>query len=143
MIQLFFALFLNTQAPPCQDFEGNILPVNNAQVLYWKSNTPNQYLDRGHIYGRVGTVYPDKNGHKHFQAIIDGGTIEIVYNDSFGSPVIKTGDVVESCGDYITSNKATAKYPPSPDKAILHWVHRSNNPNNHPHGYLRINEINY
>lgn len=144
MIQLFFALFLNTQAPPCQDFEGNILPVNNAQVLYWKSNKPNQYLDRGHIKGIIGTVYKGKPSHDHFQAIMDNhDTIEIIYNVSFGKlPAIKSGMTVEACGDFINSFASTPKYPPSPDGAILHWVHRSNN-NKHPHGYLRINETNY
>jgi len=122
----------------CLGATGQPLPVNNAQVLFWEANTSNQYLDRGHVLGFVGANYGDRNGHIHFQIVMQGaGTIEAVYNNEFGAlPQIKKGMAVEACGDYITSNAPTGSYQASPDGAIIHWIHRSNG--NHLSGYLRL-----
>lgn len=123
----------------CLDNDGNILPINNSQVIEWKHNTPNQFLERGHVLGRITKIYPDKSGHDHFQVNIDGrDTIEFVYNEDFGGlPQLKTGMIAEGCGDYITSNVPTSKYPASPDGAILHWIHMSTG--RHLHGFLKLN----
>ena len=123
-------------APACLDASGQELQTNNDQVLQWKSSTPNQTLKRGHVAGVLTLAYPDRNGHSHFEIKIgptSTDTLEIVYNISFGAlPQLHPGMAVEVCGDYITSNAATQQYPtPSPDGAIMHWIHR--NPSGHGH----------
>ena len=119
------------------------LKINNAQVLLWKSSTKNQYHNRGHVTGTLLYTYPDKNGHDHFQVQIgenNKDTIEVIYNQSFGPiPPLANGASFEACGDYITSNADTPKYPSSPDGAILHWVHKSSNEKSHDSGFLIIN----
>lgn len=128
--------------PDCLDHDGS-LPVNNEEVLNWKDTTRNTYLARGHVHGVVTQVYPDRNGHHHFQLRIGKGkddTIEIIYNEAFGStPGIEEGTDVEACGDYITSNAQNGPYPASPDGAILHWVHMSPRPERHLSGYIAVN----
>jgi hypothetical protein len=130
--------FASDPIPDCMD-HGQILPLNNAQVLSWKSTTANQFLARGHISGTLGKIYPDHSGHNHFQVIIGSNpndTIEVIYNQSFGALApLNPGSVIEACGDYITSN-AASKYPASPDGAILHWVHKGTG--SHDGGYVDI-----
>lgn len=131
------------QLPTCPA-RGQDLAVNNEQVLMWKKSTPNQYLSRAHIQGRVVKVYSDKSGHDHFSVQIGThaeDTVEVIYNQSFGAiPDVRDGMITEACGDYITSNKQAGHYPPSPDGAIVHWVHY--NPGNrdkiHESGYLAL-----
>jgi hypothetical protein len=55
--------------------------------------------------------------------------IEVIYSLAFGPAphVPAVGAHMVACGDYITSNK-DAKYPASPDGAVIHWIHRSKNP---------------
>ena len=132
---------------PCLDKQGRELPVINEQVLKWKASTPNQFQERARIKGVIRDVYPNRNGHYHFNALIGSGekdTLEIVYNISFGEvDNIVPGLSIEACGDYITSNAPTQVYQPSPDGAIIHWIHRSPNPRRHHHGYMKINDVLY
>ena len=90
-------------------------------------------------------IFPDHSGHRHFSLKIgpaDDNHIEVIYNLSFGNlPVPHLGDNVEACGDYITSIAQTGSYPPSPDGAIIHWVHRS--PSGHDSGYVILNGTKY
>ena len=136
-----FALAHADTLPECLDVKGAI-PVDNAQVLKWKTSTPNQFLARAHVSGTVEKIYPDKNGHNHFQIQIGPDardTIEVVYNVSFGKlPKFGPGANIEACGDYITSDAATAEYPPSPDGAIMHWVHRNPKGHGHASGFVAI-----
>ncbi len=146
VLVLFLTLSLFAQisvaANPACIAKGRELSVNNDAVLNWKSTTKNQYHDRGHIQGILTRFYSDKTGHNHFQVQIGQtytDTIEVVYNQEFG-PVpssMQIGSHVEACGDYITANVRQGGYPPSPDGAIVHWVHKSTNPN-HESGYLVI-----
>ncbi len=133
--------FAGEPTPLCMD-RGKNLSLMNDTVRKWKTSTPNQFLARARVYGRVSALYVDKNGHNHFQIEMDAGkpeTLEIVYNQDFGRlPKIAVGMEVEACGDYITSNAPTAKYPASPDGAIIHWIHRSRDVNKHDSGYLQI-----
>jgi hypothetical protein len=132
---------------PCLDENRQELPVINEQVLRWKAQTPNQYQARARIRGIIRDVYPNRNGHYHFNALIgpkEKDTIEVVYNISFGEvDNIVPGLTVEACGDYITSNAPTQVYQPSPDGAIIHWIHRSPNTRRHLHGYMKINDVLY
>ncbi len=127
--------------------QGKDLPQNNDQIVQWKKSTPNQFLARGHATGTVSQLYPDKNGHQHFEIRLDtaaGDTLEIVYSDAFGAiPKIQAGMSVEACGDYITSTQATGQYSASPDGAILHWIHKSPKPNGHPSGYVEVDNVVY
>ncbi|MGZ3697557.1 MAG: hypothetical protein ACXWPM_09985 [Bdellovibrionota bacterium] len=130
--------------PPCTGFNSSAnLPVNNSQVLHWKRTTPNQYHDRAHVQGPVVQDYDDRNGHTHFEIKIGNGpddTIEVIYNTEFGAmPHPAQGTMVEACGDYITSNAQSGPNPASPDGAIVHWVHQSPTPQNHPSGFVMLN----
>jgi hypothetical protein len=125
---------------------GQSLPVNNADVVNWKHTTHNQFHSRAHIQGLILQVFPDHSGHHHFEVKVGGGatdTVEVIYNEDFGSlPSVNVGDRLEACGDYITSNAQAGHYPPSPDGAIVHWVHMSPSPN-HESGYIAINGVAY
>ncbi len=126
--------------PECMD-GARALPIDNAQVLEWKTTTPNQYLGRARVKGHVVRIFPDRNGHDHFEIKIGpnaNDTLEVVYNESFGAlPGIQVGTEVEACGDYITSIAET-EYPISPSGAIIHWVHGNPRNKGHAHGYLII-----
>ena len=130
--------------PNCLDNSGKILPVNNAQVLKWKTSTQNQFHGRGHVQGELVQAYSNYTGHNHFEIQIgpnSSDTIEIVYNESFGAlPRLQPGMSVEICGDYITTG--TQGKTGSPDGAILHWVHNSNSAS-HPSGYVAIDGVAY
>jgi hypothetical protein len=122
---------------------GKALPIDNATVLKWKKTSANQFRARGHVQGTLIKTYPDYTGHHHYQVQIGTGKdemIEIIYNEEFGIvPQASAGAKFEACGDYITSNKATPRGKPSPDGAIIHWVHRSNNLQAHDSGYIVVN----
>ncbi len=148
VLGLTFLFCLNASAevltdvvPECQA-AGQVLPVNNAQVLQWKQTTKNQFHSRGHVQGKLVQIYPDHSGHHHFEVQIGAtpaDSIEVIYNEAFGRlPQTQVGDSVEACGDYITSTSQSGPYPASPDGAILHWIHRSPN-GSHESGYLAIN----
>jgi hypothetical protein len=133
--------FAGESTPPCLD-HGKVLAVQNDSVRKWKTSTPNQFLARARVHGRISKLYVDKNGHNHFQIEMDAGkpdTLEVIYNQDFGSlPKLAVGMEIEACGDYITSNAPTPKYPASPDGAIIHWIHRSRDVKKHDSGYLQI-----
>jgi len=130
------------QAPVCMA-NGQPLPVNNDQILAWKTSTANQFKSRGHIQGTISSVFANATGHNHFQAQIGpnaSDVIEVIYNEDFGSvtTTFQIGDQVEACGDYITATQQAGPYPPSPDGAILHWVHQSPSPR-HDSGFMMVN----
>jgi hypothetical protein len=123
--------------------KGKALPVNNDQIIQWKTSTQNQFHARARAQGPITRLYSDRTGHKHFQISIGSGAqgmLEVIYNQAFGAlPSLKVGMSIEACGDYITSYAQSGQYPPSPDGAILHWVHRSPKPQRHESGYVAIN----
>ncbi|OFY99005.1 MAG: hypothetical protein A2Z97_01465 [Bdellovibrionales bacterium GWB1_52_6] len=131
--------FADDVIPPCLAY-GRDLPNNTQQVLHWKRTTSNQFQERGHVTGVITEIYPDKNGHEHFQITMGkrpGDTLEIIYNKDFGQiPSIQFGMQVEACGDYITSTAQSGPYPASPDGAILHWIHMNPRGKGHDAGYL-------
>lgn len=138
---LGFFLALNaaaTDAVPLCKAAGKNIPVNNSQVIQWKSTTQNQFLGRGHVQGRLTGVYPDRNNHAHFQIELSPAeTLEVVFSYDFGKlPKLALGMDVEACGDYITSNAPTSQYPASPDGAIIHWIHKNPKNGGHESGYL-------
>jgi len=124
---------------------GNIQGNNNAEVLGWKTSTENTFEARAHVQGHIVRIDPDRNDHKHFAIQIgpdSGDTVEIVYNEDFGSvPAPTLGLAVEACGDYITSSGPSSGpngevYPASPDGALVHWVHMAPGHSGHNSGYL-------
>ena len=150
LVSIFLFLFTTATAlasPPCPDGMGGELAINNEQVLTWKKSTPNQFLSRAKVKGVVQDLYPARRTHYHFQMKIgpkETDTLEVIYNISFGEiNRIVPGMNVVACGDYITSNAPTDVYQPSPDGAIIHWLHRSPRPNRHPHGYLELDGVVY
>lgn len=150
---LFWALTLEgtetTSPPPCKNNKGKELPLNGFQVIEWKHTTANKFEGRAHLKGTVSKIYPDKNGHRHFQMIFNDvknneDTIEVIYNESFGKiSEIEIDMTVETCGDYITTTKQNGPYPPSPDGAIVHWVHENPSGKGHPDGYVTLNGVLY
>jgi hypothetical protein len=130
--------------PKCYSTEGEVLDFNASQIIYWKYNTENEFRSRGHIKGTISKLYPNKTGHTHFEITFkDKGTedtLELVYNDEFGElPELSIGMTAEACGDYITATETTGNYPPSPDGAIMHWIHQNPSGHGHPDGYVAIN----
>lgn len=137
--------------PPCVDFDRRPLEVNNHEVIRWKEQSPNQYKDRALINGTLVRVIKERKSHLHIEVDLtpqsqygDAEHIEIIYNREFGDvDDIREGDEVSACGDYITAREKAGPYPPSPVGAVLHWVHESNNPGKHAHGFLAIDGILY
>ncbi len=132
------------QLYPFCDASGQNLPVNNAMALKVKATAPNQFKTRAHVAGILSKVYADATGHGHFSIQIGqhaDETVEIIYNEEFGALPDKMfpGMKVEACGDLITASAQAGPYPPSPDGAILHWVHFNPSPQGHPSGYLVVN----
>lgn len=139
--------FSQMPAPDCLD-NGETLQFNNDSVLNWKSNTANQYHDRAYIQGNLVKAYPDHSGHHHYEVRIGANPsdlVEVIYNEQFGALPndIKPGAKIKACGDYITSNKPSGSMPASPDGAIVHWIHSSNDLAKHDSGFLIINDIIY
>ena len=143
---VFFAVsvYAAPVPPDCFDQKRRLLQANNAQVIQWRENTPNQFQSRALVQGVITQIYPEKTGHAHFALNLDqdpAGDIEIIYNQDFGDlPALAPGMQVAACGDYITAGPKSRL--PSPMGAIIHWVHY--NPGDrdggaHPHGYLMIN----
>jgi hypothetical protein len=134
--------FAAQTAPVCMG-HGQVMPVNNAQIAKFKTTTPNGYHDRGHVSGKVTAVFKNATGHNHFEITLDGvatpTTLEVVYDMKFGglSP-IAPGMQIEACGDYITANAFFHGYKPSPDGAIIHWVHRADH-GGHDAGFVIVN----
>lgn len=131
----------------CLDEDDEPFEVNNSEVLEWKRTTANQYHDRAYVSGRLVRIYQSPDDHVHFQVRMGQGTkdtLEVVYNDDFGDlPSLQAGMNVQACGDYITASKPSGPYPASPDGALVHWVHKSTQPENHPSGFLRIDGVYY
>lgn len=128
-------------APNCLD-RGQPLPIDNEKVLELKEKTNSGFRARARVEGQVGIVYEDKTGHDHFQIFIgrnNSDTLEVIYNQEFGRlPDLSEGIMVEACGDFINAKTRNGGYPPSPDGAIIHWVHASDNVGKHPDGYVMI-----
>ncbi len=126
--------------PECLDSKGNNLPVDNAQAVAYKTSTANGSTSRAHVAGPITKIYPDKNGHNHFEISLgnaSGDTLEVVYNISFGAlPALAVGMNAEACGDFINSNGPENGYPASPDGALIHWIHKTNS--GHPGGFTII-----
>lgn len=134
---LAFPAVADDALPPCMD-TGRSLKVINQLVAKWKTSTRNEFMSRARVTGVLSKIYGTKGDHAHFQIELDNTntTLEVVYNLEFGRlPRLAVGMEIEACGDYITSYRA-ARYPPSPDGALIHWIHRSNS--RHEHGYLAV-----
>lgn len=138
--------------PTCVDRNRSAMRSNNEEVIRWKTATENQYKDRALVIGSLVSVLQERKSHLHIQIDMDPtsgqGTedhIEIIYNRAFGEvdKSIHPGMPVAACGDYITSRERAGNYPASPVGAIVHWVHASNNPGKHAHGFLSIAGVIY
>jgi hypothetical protein len=136
--------FADDVIPVCPAY-GRALDINNQQVLHWKRTTPNQFRDRAHVRGPIVRVFPEKNGHEHFEIKLgkrEIDTLEVIYNQDFGlNPEPKVGMMVQACGDYITSKAQSGPYPPSPSGAIIHWVHMNPAGRGHDPGFMVMDGI--
>ena len=129
-------------APDCVGDDNRKLGIDNGQVLTWKAKTPNQFKARALVQGEIVRVFPDHNGHNHFEIKIGPNpkdVLEVIYNHAFGElRDTRVGMTVQACGDYITSVAQSGPYPASPSGAIIHWVHFNPREGGHPHGFLVI-----
>lgn len=146
-VQLVFgalAVAQSSEAPPCLA-SGHELSVNNEQVLQWKTTTKNQYHNRGHVMGTIRQIFSDQTRHHHYEVVIGSNSedvVEVIYNEEFGGvPNVHVGSSIEACGDYITANAQSGQYPPSPDGALIHWVHMSPRPDRHESGFLVLDGV--
>jgi len=132
--------------PECLDMNGNPLPFMDPQVFAWKYSTQNRFSARALVQGVVDRLFPDATDHRHFEIRLGPDprdTLEVVYNLGFGAtPAVQVGNMVEACGDYITSFTQGGGFQPSPSGALIHWIHRSDTPT-HPNGYLIVNGVLY
>lgn len=127
------------------------LPDNSQQLLHWKRTTRNTFQERGHAFGVITRLYTYTKTHAHFEIQIGpraDDTLEVIYNQEFGPlpPNISVGQHVEACGDFITSTDYSGPhrvYPPSPDGAIIHWIHFSPDVRRHESGFLAIDGVLY
>jgi hypothetical protein len=137
----FLSEFTFAQVPDCLNIAAQKLPIDNAGAINLKKTTKNGYHGRAHIAGNLTKIYSDATNHKHMQVTIGtdpGDTIEVIYNEDFGPvPALRLGETIEACGDYITSNAPSGHMPASRDGAVVHWVHKSPNPN-HPSGFIVV-----
>jgi hypothetical protein len=146
LVLLFSVQKAFAEVPTCLDNDKTAMDINNAQVIDWKDTTPNEYHNRGNVTGTISKIYPNETGHNHFE--LQMGTdaddyIEIIYDIEFGKlPKLSEGMSVQACGDYITSNAPYQSYSASPDGALIHWVHWSDE-KKHPSGFLMINGEEY
>lgn len=124
---------------------GKVLPVMNEEAIQWKTKVSG-YQTRVLVSGTVDEVYADKSGHRHFSLKIgahNDDRVEVIYNVSFGAmPLPVVGDEAEACGDYIVATKKNGSFPPSPDGAIVHWVHKSTR-KGHDDGFVILNGVVY
>ena len=121
------------QAPADQfyfDFHGESVPKPKVTVVSYRKGMGNA--------GNGSMVAPFDGIHGwYLQNQTD--TIEVIYNNQFGAmPRLAPGQIVEACGDYITSNRPNGHYPASPDGAILHWVHFNPADQGHEDGYVVV-----
>ncbi len=132
-------------APDCQAGRKN-LAVDNPAVIGWKATSREQFHARARISGTITDVYSEATGHIHVQATIGPNptdTIEVIYNEDFGRVGrFDKGSSIEACGDYITARLRNGRYPPSPDGAIIHWVHKSTS-SSHESGFMIIDGVVY
>ncbi|MCM2322231.1 MAG: DUF3465 domain-containing protein [Oligoflexia bacterium] len=139
---LFVSAAFGREIPPCI-INGSPAPIDNEQVIAWKSSTPNQFKARARVEGVVTRVFPQRPSHNHFEIQLsdnEDDTLEVIFNSEFDVlPRIQPGMVVEACGDYITSFARANRYEASPSGAIIHWVHENSRGGGHEHGYLVIN----
>ncbi len=133
------------QTEQCMN-HGQPMAMNNQQVLQWKVSEPNGFLSRGYVQGTVDADFADLTGHHHFSIRIGPGPndrVEVIYQLNFGMmPEPTIGSQVIACGDFINSFSQSGGYPPSPDGAIIHWVHK--NPSGpHDSGFVILNGVLY
>jgi len=150
----------NHPSPLCASDSGQNIPIINQQVLEWKEGgAPLGEPFRAHVIGTIGRIFADQSGHMHYAIHLTNAApvpgcqpnaetdclhpadlLEVVYNLPFGpTPNPTIGMNVEACGDYITANAPYNGYQPSPAGAIIHWIHMSPEPQQHPSGYLIMN----
>lgn len=137
------AFLENAKTPVCLDFSDEI-SIDNSHALRFKSEQKNGALTRAYIQGKVISIPETHGSHDRFSISIgpkSTDTVEVIYNKEFGTmPAVRTGEEVIVCGDFINSFAQTGRYPPSPDGAIIHWVHY--NPGNrsaaHEHGFIQF-----
>ncbi len=126
----------------CND-HGRAMSLNNDQVIKWKTSQPNNFRARGYVNGTVDEIFPDMTGHHHFSVKIGeqaNDHVEVIYQINFGHmPEPRIGDQVVACGDFINSYAQSGGYQPSPDGAIIHWVHRNPDGHGHDDGFVILN----
>lgn len=138
--------YLGERQPwPCMDEFRQPMEIDNNLPINLKFHTENRYEARVFVSGIFVKLNGSRNKHVKFEIDLDrdmstlDDRLEIIYNEKYGSmPQIQAGVSVLACGDYITANANEDGYEASPQGAIVHWVHPSEFPKAHPHGFLVI-----
>ena len=124
---------------------GQVLGDMDQEVLQIRATQPSGYKTRAYITGTVDQVFSDQTGHRHFSLKVGPNAddhIEVIYNQSFGAmPQAQIGDSAAACGDFIVATQSNGGYPPSPDGALIHWVHKSTG--GHESGFVILNGVLY
>ena len=141
---MFTTFALGDVIPECMS-HGTAISIDNQQVIDWKTSTANAFLARSHVSGTINKLFPDRNGHNHFEIEIGPAPtdrLEVVYSIAFGPlQPLEVGMMIEACGDYITSTAQTGSYPPSPSGAIIHWIHKNPSGHGHDSGFIVVNGV--
>jgi hypothetical protein len=134
--------FAQSNIPECLGENNQVLPVDDNATIALKTDTANGQLSRAHAEGPITKIYPNETGHNHFEISLGSAaadTLEVVYDTEFGAlPTLEIGMNVEVCGDFINSYAPENGYQASPDGAIIHWIHKTDN-DKHQAGFTIIN----
>lgn len=143
LVILLMALAEQAHAiPACMDKKTNLSVENTAPEKY-KAFMEKGFKTRLLLKGTIVEQTENRQGHTHFTVDLDANMattddrIEAIYNNEYGElPSIKGGEETFLCGDFIVD-------PYSPEKAVIHWLHKSPSTKKHDHGFVVINSVIY
>lgn len=143
LVILLMALAEQAHAiPACMDKKTNLSVENTAPEKY-KAFMEKGFKTRLLLKGTIVEQTENRQGHTHFTVDLDANMattddrIEAIYNNEYGElPSIKGGEETILCGDFIVD-------PYSPEKAVIHWLHKSPSTKKHDHGFVVINSVIY
>jgi hypothetical protein len=129
-------------APACMDKKTSLSIENTAPekyIAFMEKGFKTRLLLKGVIVEQT----ENRQGHTHFIVDLDNNMsttddrVEAIYNNEYGDlPTIKGGEEAILCGDFIVD-------PYSPQKAVIHWLHKSPSIKKHDHGFVVINNVLY
>lgn len=143
LVILLMAFAEQAQAmPACMDKKTSLSLENTAPEKY-KAFMEKGFKTRLLLKGIIVEQTENRQGHTHFTVDLDNDLstsddrVEAIYNNEYGElPTIKGGEETVLCGDFIVD-------PYSPQKAVIHWLHKSPSTKKHDHGFVAISGVTY